>query len=106
MNWSRLGFEVPRRKANCAYLRATTLWLPAQWSRFDRGPLESDVEPELEGKVMPGLIGEVRTQFPCVAFAQHLGTETTGSCQISHIITILWAVSLQLGQNQIVGVGA
>jgi hypothetical protein len=27
-------------------------------------------------------------------------------CQISHVITILLAVSLQFGQNQVVGVGS
>ena len=32
--------------------------------RFKRMPLEANVEPELEGKVMPAFICEVRTQPP------------------------------------------
>ena len=36
---------------------------------FKRMPLEANVEPELDGKVMPAFICEVRTQFLFVAFA-------------------------------------
>ena len=57
-------------------------------------PLEANVEPELDGKVMPAFICEVRTQFLFVAFAQQLGTEMEAFRQKSHVITILLAVSL------------
>ena len=72
--------------------------------RFWRRALEVNVEPELKGKVMPAFIGEVGAQFPCVAFSQCLRSEMEAFCQKSNVITILLAVSLQLGQNQIVRV--
>jgi len=62
--------------------------------RFKRMLLEANVEPELEGKVMPAFICEVRTQFLFVAFAQHIGTEMEAFCQKSHVITVLLAISL------------
>jgi len=62
--------------------------------RFKGMLLEANVEPELEGKVMPAFIYEVRTQFLFVAFAQQLRTEMEAFCQKSHVITILLAVSL------------
>jgi hypothetical protein len=58
--------------------------------------LEANVEPELQGKVMPAFIYEVRTQFLLVAFPQQLGTEVEAFCQKSHVITILLAISLSL----------
>ena len=54
---------------------------------------------------MPGFICEVRTQFSFVAFAQQLRAEMEAFRQKSHVITILLAVSLELGQNQVVWVG-
>jgi hypothetical protein len=53
---------------------------------------------------MSGLICKVRAQFPGVSLAQNLRTEAKACCQERHIITILWAVSLQFRQNQILGV--
>ena len=48
--------------------------------RFKRMPLEANVEPEVEGKVMPAFIYELRTQFLFVAFAQQLGTQMESFC--------------------------
>jgi hypothetical protein len=62
--------------------------------RFKRRPFEANVDPELEGKVMPGFICEVRTQFSFVAFAQQLRAEMEAFRQKSHVITILLAISL------------
>ena len=67
-------------------------------------PLESDFEPELEGKVVAGFISEVRTQFPGVALSQNLRTQMKSFCQIGYVITILCAVALELRLNQVVGV--
>ena len=67
-------------------------------------PLESDFEPELEGKVVAGFISGVRTQFPGVALSQNLRTQMKSFCQIGYVIAILCAVALELRLNQVVGV--
>jgi hypothetical protein len=67
-------------------------------------PLEANVEPELESKVVPAFVCELRTQFLLVAFVQPVATEMETPRQNSHVITIVLAVSLQLGQDQVVGI--
>jgi hypothetical protein len=67
-------------------------------------PLEANVEPELERKVGPAFVCEVRTQFLQVAFVQPVATEEETPRPKSHVITILLPVSLQLGQDQVVGI--
>ena len=64
--------------------------------------IEAGFEPELEGEVVPFLVGEIGSELLFVTFPQHVFVELTCLCEELGVFQVHGVIPHKLGENQIV----